>query len=58
MSEFYNYTLGADYTCVFVLKPHFRMKMINVYTAVSETISVYTTETKTHVTWPFMQVQP
>ncbi len=25
---------------------------------VSETISIYTTQLKTHVTWPFMQVQP
>ncbi len=32
------------------------MKMIPVYTGVSETISVYTTQPKTHVT-SFMQVQ-
>ncbi len=28
------------------------------FRCVSETISVYTTQPKTHVTWPFMQVQP
>ncbi len=33
------------------------MKMILVYTGISETISFYTTQPKTHVIWPFMQVQ-